>query len=76
MIRALVTFDTSLRAFRYEPAGVMASPLPMMARAVALVPTPADAAVVWPKPSTAGANGMASAPRTVASVDKKKKKTL
>lgn len=52
----------------------MASPLPMMARAVTLVPTPADAAGLWAKPSTAGTKGMASAPRTVASVDFCKKK--
>lgn len=52
----------------------MASPLPMMARAVALVPTSTDAAGLWPKPSTAGAKGMASVPMAVASVDFCKKK--
>ena len=75
MIRALVTFDTSLRTFRYEPAGVMASPLPMMARAVALVPTPVDAAGLWPKPSTADAKRHGCNPGTVASVDFSMKRT-
>lgn len=52
----------------------MASPLPMMARAVALVPTPVDAAGLWLKPSTAGAKRHGCSPRTVASVDFCKKK--
>jgi len=47
----------------------MASPLPMMERTVALVPTPVDAAGLWPKPSTAGAKRHGCSPRTVASVD-------
>lgn len=52
----------------------MASPLPMMARAVALVPTPVDAAGLWPKPSAAGAKRHGCSPRTVASVNFCKKK--
>lgn len=47
----------------------MASPLPMMARAVTLVHTPTDAAEPWSKPSTAGAKRHGCSPRTVASVD-------
>lgn len=54
----------------------MASLLPMKARAVTLVPTPADAAGLCPKPSTAGAKWHGCSPRTVASVDFCKKKRL
>jgi len=53
----------------------MASSLPMMVRAVALVPTPVDVAGLWPKPSTAGAKRHGCSPKTVASVDFCKKRT-
>ena len=74
MIRVLVPSDTRARTFRYEPTGAMASPLPMMARTVALVPMPVDAAGLWPKPSMAGAKRHGCSPKTVASVDFCKKK--